>query len=128
MDGLIVNQPYADLIIKGEKTWELRNRKPPANKINSEIFLLSKGNMLGTIKILGTNGPLDSNSLRKNYHYHKSQVESIDDDYESYAWEVEVCKTYSKPQKYFHPVGAQVWVKNVLPFSKYMESKITNYF
>lgn len=128
MDGLIINQPYANMIIKEEKKWELRNRKPPSNKINSEIYLLSKGNMLGTIKIVGTNGPLDASTLKKNYIQHKTPIESIDDDYESYVWELEVCKTFSEPQKYFHPAGAQVWVKNVIPYSKYMEGKITNYF
>ena len=94
MDGLIVNEPYASMIINNEKKWELRSRKPPLDKINSEILLLSKGNMLGTIKISEVEGPLDGDTLKKNYHLHRSAIDDIDEDEEFFAWKLELCKTF----------------------------------
>ena len=58
MDGLIIKEPFASMIIDGGKIWELRSREPPKNKIKSKIALLSHGKVLGTIEITGSRGPL----------------------------------------------------------------------
>lgn len=128
MDGLIVNQPYADLIIEGKKQWELRSRHAPKSKIGSEVYLLSKGNMLGKIKIKYSKGPVDLKELQETVHLHQSNLEGLDDSFSSYAWEVDVSEKFETPEKYLHPNGAQIWVKNVLPFKNYVKGKITTYF
>ena len=127
MDGLIVSQPYANLIIGKKKTWELRTRKPPTEKINSEIFLLSEENMLGEIKIKNTKGPLGLKELKENYNLHQSSVEDIDDGFSCYAWEIDVCEIFDEPKKYFHPNGARIWVKNVIPMENHLLGKLTSY-
>ena len=127
MDGLIVNQPYANLIIDGKKKWELRTRKPPTDKINSEVYLLSAGKMLGTIKITNTEGPLGIDELKNNYSLHRSYIEDLNDDFVSYAWNIDICNVFDEPKKYFHPNGARVWVKNVSLMENYMKNKITSY-
>ena len=121
MDGLIVKQPYADMIADGTKTWELRSRLPPKNKINSNIFLLSRGYSLGIIRIIKVTGPLSINDLNNNNDKHRSGTGwSLDDDVPiTYAWHIHVVERFQPSRKYAHPNGAQVWVKNV-------QSKISN--
>lgn len=111
MEGLIVKQPFADLIIDGQKEWELRSRSPPNEKIKKELFLLSSGMVLGKIKITN-HWELNSNELLKNQEKHCSSI-NLDDEFYSHVWEIQVTKKYSKPKKYGHPMGARVWVKNV---------------
>ena len=127
MDGLIVNQPFANLIIKKKKRWELRAKRPPAEKINLEMYLLSQGYMLGKIKIKNIAGPLKFNELKEKHYLDHSSVDHIDNTFSCYAWEISVCETFGEPKKYVHPHGARVWVKNVLSMEQYLRSKLTSY-
>ncbi len=92
MDGLIVLQPHADKIINRTKKTEFRNKKTPENKIKIPLYLLSGGYALGKFKIIGFGrGKTDFR----------------------YGWKIKVLKKFTKPKKYRHPMGAQIWVKNV---------------
>ena len=128
MDGLIVKPPFADLIIGGNKQWELRNRPVPKSKLSSRLFLLSQGNMLGEIKITNSFGPINISELRKTTYLHNSNLKGLNYSFTTYVWEIKVLKKFSKPKKYFHPNGAQVWVKDVLPLHQYMKQKLNSYF
>ena len=112
MDGLIVKQPFAEMIASGKKTWELRSRSAPKEKINKEILLLSSGYALGKIKIKKC---FESNKkeIIQNHKKHLSGVNLDSENIYSHVWEVSVIKKFSKPKKYSHPMGARVWVKNV---------------
>ncbi|MCV0392006.1 MAG: ASCH domain-containing protein [Nitrosopumilus sp.] len=127
MDGLIINEPYANMIINNQKKWELRSRKPPSEKIGTEIGLLSKGHLLGKIIIENSKGPLSIKELKKTKDLHKSDVSFLSPDFSSYAWEIEVAEVFEKPKKYVHPMGARVWVKDVKLVEDYMKNKITYY-
>ncbi len=89
--GLIVLQPYADQIISGKKQEEYRSKPPPKHYINTDIYLLSKGVVLGKIRVIA---------------YYKIQ--------DHYVWTLFVMEEYTDRKKYIHPNGAQVWVKEVL--------------
>jgi len=112
MDGLIVKQPFANQIIEGKKTWELRSRSAPKEKINKEILLLTSGNALGKIKITKC-FTATKWKLIKNRMKHQSDVKDLPKYSYSHVWEVNVTKKFSNPKKYSHPIGARVWVKNV---------------
>ncbi len=127
MDGLIVKSPFADLIIDGNKRWELRSKPVPKSKIGNTILLLSQGNMLGKIKIKKNLGPFDVDELKKTVHLHNSNLDGLDDSFSTYVWEVEVTEKFVRPKRYFHPQGAQVWVKNVISLQQYMKGKINYY-
>ena len=92
MDGLIILQPFATLIITGGKKWENRKYKPPADKISKPIYLLSEKKILGEIAI---------DSCRYNQIKH------------NYIWSIQVLKKYSKPKSYNHKNGSQIWVKDI---------------
>ena len=127
MDGLIVNQPYANLIVQGKKQWELRSRHPPSNKLNSEIYLLSRGKILGIINIRQSHGPLSLDELEECLHLHRSELGGLDKSFTSFAWEIELCDAFTEPKKYVHPNGARVWVKDVLPAEVYEKNMLTHY-
>jgi predicted transcriptional regulator len=92
MDGLIVLQPFASLIINGEKKWEFRSYKTPADKISRPIYLISEKKVLGEIAI---------RSCRYNQVKH------------NYFWSIQVLMKYVKPKSYNYKNGAQIWVKDV---------------
>ena len=47
MDGFIIRQPYSGQIIKGTKKFEFRNFQTA--KLNTSVYLLSEGHVLGKI-------------------------------------------------------------------------------
>ncbi len=127
MDGLIINQPYANLIINGQKSWELRSRPAPKSKIGFEIYLLSKGNILGKIKIQSSHGPINQKKLKDNIHLHRVSLDELDDSLILYVWEISISERFRVPKKYLHPNGARIWVRNVLLLDHHTKGKITTY-
>ena len=128
MDGLIVKQPFADLIIDGKKQWELRSRPIPKNKIGSEVLLLSKGSILGRITLKKDLGSVNLQRLYETTHLHHSELDTLDKTFVTHVWEIRVTKKFDHPKKYAHPNGARVWVKNVAGLEKTAKEEITNYF
>lgn len=112
MEGLIVKQPFADLIINGDKTWELRSRSAPKQKINKEILLLSSGFALGKIKITKC-FEASKKELMMNSEKHQSSIDDSTENYYSHVWEIDLIKKFQTPKKYNHLMGARVWIKNV---------------
>ncbi|MEM0443452.1 MAG: ASCH domain-containing protein [Candidatus Caldarchaeum sp.] len=108
MDGLIVKQPYAGLIISGRKKWEMRLWPPPAGKLGRKVYLLSGGYALGVVKVVGVRGPLSRSSVVRLRRYHLGASTRY-----RYGWVLKVVKRFNKPLKYRHPHGAVVWVRNV---------------
>jgi hypothetical protein len=111
MDGLIVRQPFARLIIEGRKDWEIRSRKPPKNKTGREIYLLSEGEALGKIKIVSFHGPLSKEELDSTANHHFSPQKHFDSSV--FAWILSVSERFLRPVGYHHPIGARVWVLDV---------------
>ena len=124
MDGLIVKQPFADLIASGNKTWELRSRSAPKEKINKEILLLSSGYALGKIKIKKC-FEVTKKEIIKNKKKHLGEINNTSENFYLHVWEVNVTKKFTKPKKYSHPMGARVWVKNI-DFKK--QISVLNFF
>jgi ASCH domain len=109
MDGLIVLEPYATMIIEGQKSWELRSRRPSSSRLGKGIYLLSSGEILGVIRIKSYTGPLSKAELLTHLRKHRVK----DPEPKLYAWRVEVVRKYPKRKKYIHSRGARVWVKSV---------------
>lgn len=86
-------QPFAAMIASGTKKVEQRGTKPPEDKINVPIYILSKGKVYAKVKIT---------SYFKN-----------DNGSHGWDWNLEFIKAYKPPVNYNHPMGAQKWVKNV---------------
>ena len=111
--GLIVKQPWANMIINCEKTMELRSRAPPVNYVQRSLGLLSKGYLLGIIAI-ESYGPIRKAGFVASAKKHRCDVSECPENYYAYAWNIKVLARYVEPRKYKHPNGAQIWVKDVV--------------
>lgn len=92
MEGFIIRQPFSGQIINGAKKYEYRNFK--TKKLNTPVYLLSEGIVLGKIMF--------------------TEIKENNRDWK-YAWKIKVMKKFAKPWRYYHPMGAQRWVKKVTP-------------
>ncbi len=119
LDGLIIRQPYADMIIRGRKKREYRNIKPPKSKINRNLFLLSEGVVLGIIKI--TEYKAVKRFRSKNHSFAQDRSMSIKDN-PTFIWNIEVIERFEPPKQYSHPIGTQVWVRDVI-----LQKKMTDW-
>jgi len=106
--GLIIRQPWIDLILSGEKTWEMRSR--PTN-IRGKIGLIEQGTglIVGECEIVASSiMQLYDHECGIYFCYHK--VPDLKSLPWKYPWQLANIKKYVEPIKYQHPKGAVTWV------------------
>ena len=109
--ALILKAPYIDLILDGDKTWEIRGR---STSKRGEIALIQSGSgqILGTCEIVDVLGPLSVTDLCRNIHAHRDRILPDHPPYEqTYAWVVKNPCRFCRPIPFRNPPGAVVWVK-----------------
>lgn len=107
--GLIIDKPWIDLILNGEKVWEMRTT---GTRFRGDFALIQKGtgHIVGLSKLVDSLDPLTPDELAayaKNHHVDYSQQPEL------IKWNtpwvlsdsVRVC-----PIPYDHKRGAVVWV------------------
>lgn len=112
LKGLIVDTPYIDYILSGEKTWEMRSRNC---SIRGLVALIKKGTktVVGVVNIVDAIGPLANDQLRSNTDKHRLTVNQLDDPRIAKwnnAWVLEHARKLPNPIPYKHPSGAVIWV------------------
>ncbi|AKG91015.1 ASCH domain [Geoglobus ahangari] len=115
MKGLIVRQPFADMIVSGEKKWEVRTRR---TGVRGEILILSEGHALGTVELSDVLGPFTPEELAEYRDLHKADYEFLKEysrGRELYAWVLKNPRRFAKKVRVDIPRGAQVWVNVELP-------------
>ena len=67
--ALILAQPWAGLVVKGEKRWELRSKRILKRE---RIGIIAKGTgmIIGTVVIAGCTGPLSEAELDAHHYLH----------------------------------------------------------
>lgn len=109
MRGLIIKQPWADMIVNGEKTWELRKT---CTKHRGELFILSGGKIIGKGNLTDVYGPFSAQGLSRYFKKHKANNGDLlkySKGKKLFIWDIFGAKI--KPIHYEHPKGAVVWVK-----------------
>ena len=111
MSGLIIQEPWIDLILEGKKDWEIRGRK---TKKREKIKLIKKGSGL----IVGEADLVDCEcltikELKKEHNHHQIDDLSKFNYKNYYAWKLKNITKYKKAKHYNHPRGAVVWVNNL---------------
>jgi len=117
--SLIIKQPWIDLILRGEKVWEMRSR---ATHIRGRIGLIEQGTGL----IIGEGELVDCIAIdqlgislnmpsRPLVEYHCVSDESLLTKYR-FAWVIENPVRYETPIPYEHPKGAVIWVNTQSTF------------
>ena len=116
MNGLIIKEKWLDLILRGEKTWEIRGTR---TKVRGRIALIESGSglVVGEAVLTDVVGPLSKPDLLKNVPRHRVPADAIKRGlrYKTpFAWIIAKAKRYRKPVPYRHPPGAVIWVKDVI--------------
>lgn len=112
MDGLIIRQPWINLILQGEKTWELRGTQ--THKRGRIALIQSQsGLVLGECDLVDCI-LLDKKTFEENKHKHQAKSDFSQVYKKTYAWVLTNPKRYQKPISYTHPQGAVIWVKNAV--------------
>lgn len=109
--GLLVRQPWADLIVQGKKTWEIRGR---STSIRGRIAVIAAGTgtIVGLCDLLEVVGPLSLSRYRAAGDLHCIPSDRLDalPYVHTYAWRVG--NAVAVPAlKYNHPPGAVIWVR-----------------
>lgn len=116
LKGLVIKPHWADLILDGTKTWEIRGS---ATKHRGPIYIIKSG----TGKIYGAadlvdciplHGPNDHELIINSRDKHHVPLGAV--PYRKpWAWVIENAERFKEPFEYDHPQGAVIWVN--IPFS-----------
>ncbi len=108
--ALVVVDPYASLIVSGEKTLELR--AAPTNK-RELVGIIRKGSglIVGLARVSGCSGPLGGAELDALRGRHLVPAEELAKRPAwRWGWKLEAARPLPEPVAYRHPNGAQSWV------------------
>lgn len=128
MDGLIVKQPWANLIVQGKKKMEVRGCRTKKQNENVAIIESGMNRILGDVRILGCI-ELDKQSFEELREQHL-----IDLSYEEvlvsfgykklYGWLLGEMNEIAEPIVcHSRKVGQVIWVKDALPSDMYYRIK-----
>jgi hypothetical protein len=110
MKGLIIQSPWIDLILQGQKIWEIRSRNSTKRE---KIALIKSGTglILGTVDLVNSK-KLTLQEFQETEKFHCiGKEKSIILPYKNiYAWEFQNPIFFDKPIPYIHPQGAVIWV------------------
>ena len=108
--ALVIADPWIDLILSGQKTWEMRSRR---TNIRGKIGLIRKGSGL----IVGECEIVDCWSHCFTHedlvgHHDKHMIDDADMLRKwPVVWVIKNAIKWSHPKPYKHPPGAVSWVK-----------------
>ncbi len=112
MKGLIIKEPWIDLILSGEKVWEVRGTD---TRIRGTIALIKSGSgtVVGLCDLKDVIGPLSLHKIRRTKPFHAIPSNKIMNKLpypNTYAWVLDNTIGLRKPVFYHHPRGAVIWV------------------
>jgi hypothetical protein len=106
MKGLIIKDPWIDLILDGLKPWEIRGSNT-SHRGHTELIKSTTGLRYGKGDLIGTKqlSPLDM-----HYYFDKHHVTDEVSYPKIWAWIFENVLWHPEPIPYKHPQGAVIWV------------------
>lgn len=105
--ALIIKKKWLDLILSGEKVWEMRSRP---TTIRGPIGLIESGSgLIVGHAYLTASDIVDPSIRRKTFVFHSVSDQDMLEKY-PYAWVLTGASKYDKPIPYKHPKGAVIWV------------------
>lgn len=108
--GLVIKKQWLNLILEGDKTWEIRGTN---TRIRGEIALIQSGtgHIFGTIELIDSQ-QLSLEDYQKSQKFHCiSREMTITSPYKNiHAWVLKNPKKLKTPIPYKHPQGAVIWV------------------
>lgn len=110
--GLVIQSPWIDLILRGQKTWEIRKRRA-ATRSRIALIKSKSGCAVGTCRVVDCLGPLSKDQILASSDQHRIPAEKIDQYWEqgkTYSWVLAEPCPLQPPIPYQHPSGAVIWV------------------
>lgn len=112
MKGLIIRQPWIDLILDGKKTWEMRSK---ATNVRGEIALIraKSGLVFGTARLMKSGAPLGRLDYMAHTDKHAIPEAMLDEVIENgwvHPWVLDQIRVLPRPVPYTHPSGAVTFV------------------
>lgn len=113
MHGLLIRQPYIDMILDGRKTWEMRSSRC---HVRGPLALIQSGTntVVGVADLIDCIGPLSDQERLANANRHCVAL----DDWENpkfkkyrFAWVLSNARRVPQPIPYHHRPGAVIWVQ-----------------
>ena len=111
--GFRVLEPYASYIVEGKKTWELRRR--PTN-IRGRVGIVSGDQVIGSVEIVDSIGPLTQEQLEKHQDKHLADKEFLKKYARGeplYVWVLSGARKFDKPIPIQIRQGHQTWLNLV---------------
>ena len=110
MKGLIVRQPWADLIVDGKKRWEVRRTR---TRQRGPVAIISGGKILGIVEIVDViELPVEEMAARIEKHY-ADPITILGYGRGKkylYAWVLRNARRLKEPIPFELPRGTQTWV------------------
>lgn len=113
MKALIIRSPWIDLILSGQKTWEMRKQ---ATHVRGPIALIQAGSglVVGTAELADSLPPLTPAQMRAHQAQHGIPATQLDEVQALgwvTPWVLRNVRRLPDPVPYAHPKGAVIWVE-----------------
>lgn len=107
--ALIVKPPYAQMIVDGRKTLEMRSRK---TNIRGRIGIIEQGTgtIIGEVDLVESYDSWDQQSLFLAKDLHRVEDLTLLKKW-CFPWVLSNPEKYKEPKPYTHPKGAMSWIK-----------------
>tara|TARA_B100000945_G_C20327484_1_gene570717 strand:+ start:197 stop:559 length:363 start_codon:yes stop_codon:yes gene_type:complete len=108
-DILIIKPYWANLILNGEKTMEIRSCSCK-NKVNKRIYISKSGTqqIFGSVFLKSCIGPLSSDEFHAHKDLHRVETTMYK---KNYGWIFSDVTVFDNPIPYKHKKGAIIWLK-----------------
>lgn len=109
--GLVIAQPWIGMILRDEKTWEMRSR---ATNIRGQIALIAKGTgqVVGIATLVDSLPPLSPETMQSHFAKHRIPTEKVAEPGFKWftPWVLADVRPLDTPISYEHPSGAVTWI------------------
>ena len=113
MFALFVHDHWAQLILRGLKTWEIRGSRT-ARRGRIALLLPGRHVIVGTCELVGVEGPLSARTLARAFACHRIPPRRLGQEVpyrQPFAWLLARPKLLRRPLAFHPPRGAVRWVR-----------------
>ena len=126
--ALIIRRPWIDLLLSGEKTWEMRSNR---TNVRGRIGLVEQGSgvVVGVAEITDSPRPLSETEMLSTQEFHCIPEHMICDGSVGkwrYPWVLNSIARLKHPVRYKHQPGAVIWAKLDDQCRREIESQLTD--
>ena len=107
--ALVVKKRWLDLILAGQKKWEIRGSSTAKRGWIHFAESQAGGKLMGRARLVDC-FPVSRESFVRNFHQHRVPSLSMVPYHTPYAWVLEDCEKFDKAFNYEHKRGAVIWV------------------